>query len=85
VDWTRIVLSGLTKADSIFATSVSTSGYSPRGERFYTEERLGRAKLINALASMSAQGIFAVDFCHNGSIDYETFEEHILRAVASLQ
>jgi hypothetical protein len=57
-------------------------GYSPRGERFYTEERLGRAKRITALASMSAQGVFAVDFHQNGSIDYETFEEHILRDVA---
>jgi transposase len=57
-------------------------GYSPRGERFYTRERLGRGMRINALASMSAQGLFAVDFYHNGSITYDVFEEHILRAVA---
>ena len=57
-------------------------GYSPCGERFYTEERLGRGERINCLASMWAGGAFEVEFFHAGSITYEVFEGHCARSLA---
>ena len=57
-------------------------GYSPRGERFYTEERLGRGERINCLASMWVGGAFEVEFFHGGNITYDVFEGHCTRCLA---
>ena len=57
-------------------------GYSPRGKRFYTREKLGRGSRVNCLASMTMRGMFAVDFYHNGDVTYEVFEEHCVRKLA---
>ena len=57
-------------------------GYSPKGERFYTEEKLGRGERINCLASMWVGGIFDVEFFHAGSVTYEVFEGHCARTLA---
>jgi len=56
-------------------------GYSPRGERFYTAEKLGRGSRVNCLASMTVHGIFEVDFYDSGGITYDVFEEHCARKI----
>jgi hypothetical protein len=37
-------------------------GYSEKGERFHTEEKLGRGERINSLASMWIGGCFDANF-----------------------
>jgi hypothetical protein len=41
-------------------------GYSEKGERFHTEEKLGRGERINSLASMWIGGCFDAEFFHGG-------------------
>ena len=55
-------------------------GYSYKGTRFYTCERVGRGERINCLTSVctSREGLFCVDFVHNGSVQYSTFHDHLV-------
>ena len=56
-------------------------GYSEKGERFHTEEKLGRGERINSLASMWIGGCFDAEFFHGGNVTYDVFEGHCTRSL----
>ena len=55
-------------------------GYSEKGERFHTEEKLGRGERINSLASMWIGGCFDAEFFHGGNVTYDVFEGHCAKS-----
>ena len=59
-------------------------GWSPRGKRFYTVEKVGRGERVNGLAAMSARGMFFIDFYHKGGVGYDEFEATILRVAGKM-
>ena len=86
--WTKLQLLDVDVDEAVFfdESGINTDdwnmyyGYSEKGTRFYTEERVGRGERINCLVSVctSRTGLFCVDFVHKGSVKYVTFRDHLV-------